>query len=183
MSKFSAFMRGEQGTAAGFGTISVSATTVSYTTPINVSVSTDGPNNEKNFNFDFKIPAGVPGGFDTPSATSESIPSNQAPGVTITSSGPDSKKKFNFAFKIPVGATGGYNLIQFSTASSGTGFKWNGNTLCINRENEKYIPIIIYKTTNNKIQSIAATFRIDDTYIYYDADAKFAGQIFVLRIG
>lgn len=184
MSKFSAYMRGEQGTAAGFGSISVSATTVSHTTPISISASTSGPNSQKNLNFNFKIPAGIPGGFDTPSATTKSIASNQAPKVTITSSGPDSKKKFNFTFEIPSATGGGgYNLIQFTTASSGTGFSWSGNTLRITRGNEKYIPIIIYKTSNNKIQSIAATFRIDNTYIYYDADAKFTGQIFVLKIG
>lgn len=184
MSKFSAFMRGEQGTAAGFGSISVSATTVSYTTPINISASTSGPNNQKNLFFDFEIPAGMPGGFDIPSATTKSIASNQAPKVTIISSGPDSKKKFDFTFEIPSAAGGGgYNLIQFTTEQSGIGFNWSGNTLRIIRGNEQYIPLFIYKITDNKIESIAATFKIDDTYIYYEADAKFIGQIFVLKIG
>lgn len=52
---------GRDGTAAGFGNVTASATTIDSTSSAAASVTTSGTNALKNFEFNFNIPQGVPG--------------------------------------------------------------------------------------------------------------------------
>ena len=53
--------KGEPGTPAGFGTPTATATTLPYGEEATVTVTSDGPNTAKVFNFEFGIPQGAPG--------------------------------------------------------------------------------------------------------------------------
>ena len=150
-----------------------------------VSVTTSSDTARKKLYFDFGIPAGVAAGFGTPNASVTTLPSNLNPTVSITSRGPDTAKIFDFNFGIPA-SDSSYKEISFSTSSSGTGFTWSGNVLKINRTIEgKYtniIPINIYKKINNEYKAVAADFKITNSYIEYNADAKFEGYIHCMSI-
>jgi len=185
MAKFSAYMRGEKGTAAGIGQPKVSSVSISHTTSATVSISTYGPNDAKTFDFNFGIPVGVPADFDEPTATAIPIASNLLPDVTITTSGPATKKKFDFEFKIPAANNAaGYKYIEFTT-DVGTGYIWNGTILKISRTAEMYAPIAIYKkdNSNNNYITVAGDFIIDDSYISYQTDEKFSGRVYCVSIG
>lgn len=53
--------KGDPGTPAGFGTPTATATTLPYGEEATVTVTSDGPDTAKVFNFEFGIPQGAPG--------------------------------------------------------------------------------------------------------------------------
>ena len=110
---------GQDGAAAGFGTPTANATTLSAGSSATASVTASGSNTSKVFSFSFGIPKGDKGdqgnpgtngtngtsaGFGTPTA---SVDANVGtPSVSVTASGPDTAKVFNFAFHNLKGAQG-----------------------------------------------------------------------------
>lgn len=147
-----------------------------------VSVTTDSNAIRKKLYFDFGIPVA---GFGKPTASITTLSANSNPTVSVSSSGSVTTQVFDFKFGIPSLSKTGYQ-ISFSTASSGSGFSWNGNTLRINRTltnlYTNIIPINIYKKINSDYKAIAADFKITSSYIEYNADAKFEGYIHCIGV-
>lgn len=118
---------GATGAAAGFGTPTASATTLSEGASATATISTGGPDTEKIFNFAFGIPkgatgqTGTPAGFDTPTATATTGAAGSSATASVSASGPDTYKKFDFAFGIPKGDTGvGFDTIETEQFPYGT---------------------------------------------------------------
>lgn len=101
--------KGEPGTPAGFGTPTATATTLPYGEEATVTVTSDGPDTAKVFNFEFGIPQGAPGsgggGSGTVSVTVGSTTTGE-PGTnaSVTNSGDTQNVVLNFT--IPRGETG-----------------------------------------------------------------------------
>lgn len=106
MPKFSAYMRGEgvkgdTGKNATFG--EVSATTHLSNFP-SVTITTSGPEDQKDISFDFGLVSGPSGGFSTnQNANIQFTEVGSLPSVSITTddTSPNNSKVFNFDFKIP----------------------------------------------------------------------------------
>ena len=106
MPKFSAYMRGEgvkgdTGKNATFG--EVSATTHLSNFP-SVTITTSGPEDQKDISFDFGLVSGPSGGFSTnQNANIQFTEVGSLPSVSITTddASPNNSKVFNFDFKIP----------------------------------------------------------------------------------
>ena len=110
--------RGLEGTAAGFGTPTATASQLQPNASPTVSVTANGSNTAKVFNFAFGIPKGAKGdkgdtgetgaaaGFGTPTASATAKLPGTQPTVTVTATGSDTAKVFDFSFGIPKGDTG-----------------------------------------------------------------------------
>ena len=124
---------GPQGTAAGFGTPRASAHTVASGAEPSVTVSAEGPNVSKVFDFDFGIPQGPQGpqgekgikgdtgdaaGFGTPTISVTSLPSGSTPTATVSATGPDTAKVFDFDFGIPTGSNAWNIEVSYFTSST-----------------------------------------------------------------
>ena len=111
-------VKGDTGSAAGFGTPTASATALAEGASPTVSVTSSGGNTAKVFNFTFGIPkgdtgekgatgnAGAAAGFGTPTASATALAAGSNPTVAVTPSGPNTAKIFDFKFGIPSGAKG-----------------------------------------------------------------------------
>jgi len=173
-----------KGEAAGFSTNqNVSVTTLPSSSAPTVTISADNnsPNTAKVFDFNFGIPQGEAAGFGEPTiSVSTILPTSPASG-TVTATGSSTTKVFNFHFDIPQGLRGEpgdtiavYEGISFTTGSS---YWTSSSTLTIPRGENKKLPIYIY---NNDNYSIAATFKITDENIIYEADENFNGSIYLI---
>ena len=122
--------KGIDGSPAGFGTPTASATQLEPNAEPTVTVEASGEDTSKIFNFVFGIPKGAkgdtgekgatgekgeqgpigntgsPAGFGTPTASATQLEPNVEPTVTVEASGEDTSKIFNFVFGIPKGAKG-----------------------------------------------------------------------------
>ena len=122
--------KGIDGSSAGFGTPTASATQLEPNAEPTVTVEASGEDTSKIFNFVFGIPKGAkgdtgekgatgekgeqgpigntgsPAGFGTPTASATQLEPNAEPTVTVEASGEDTSKIFNFVFGIPKGAKG-----------------------------------------------------------------------------
>ena len=107
--------KGDTGTAAGFGTPTASATTLSAGSSATASVTASGGNTSKVFAFNFGIPKGDKGdqgnpgaaaGFGTPTASVSTLSAGSSATVSVAASGADTSKVFNFQFGIPKGDKG-----------------------------------------------------------------------------
>lgn len=134
---------GATGAAAGFGTPTVSVSTLQPGQPATASVSASGPDTAKAFTFSFGIPQGATGatgatgpegpegpagptgetgatgaaaGFGVVSATVDA--NVGTPSVSVTSSGPDTAKEFAFAFSSLKGETGQNGAAGYSPTAT-----------------------------------------------------------------
>ncbi len=170
------------GRPAGFGNISTTTQSISYSSQPWVSISTveQSPEYAKDFNFAFGIPEGVAAGFSTVQHVSVStLNAGEMATVEITTvtTSPERAKEFNFHFGLPRGdALAIYEGIPFTT-TDGNNYYWNENTLVINRGSVKKLPIYIFNSNN---ESIASTFKISTSTIEYEADEKFNGTIYLM---
>ena len=122
--------KGINGSPAGFGIPTASATQLEPNVEPTVTVEASGEDTSKIFNFVFGIPKGAkgdtgekgaqgdpgiqgpigntgsPAGFGTPTASATQLEPNAEPTVTVEASGEDTSKIFNFVFGIPKGAKG-----------------------------------------------------------------------------
>lgn len=100
--------KGEPGTPAGFGTPTATATTLPYGEEATVTVTSDGPDTAKVFNFEFGIPQGAPGsggGGGTVSVTvGETTTGEPGTEASVVNSGDDQNVVLEFT--IPRGAAG-----------------------------------------------------------------------------
>ena len=122
--------KGIDGSPAGFGIPTASATQLEPNVEPTVTVEASGKDTSKIFNFVFGIPKGAkgdtgekgaqgdpgiqgpigntgsPAGFGIPTASATQLEPNAEPTVTVEASGEDTSKIFNFVFGIPKGAKG-----------------------------------------------------------------------------
>lgn len=98
--------QGPVGQAAGFGTPTASASTLTPGASATASVTATGDATQKVFDFSFGIPAGQNAGFGTPTASATSLSAGSTPTIAVTASGQDTAKVFDFAFGIPKGDKG-----------------------------------------------------------------------------
>ena len=101
--------KGEPGTPAGFGTPTATATTLPYGEEATVTVTSDGPDTAKVFNFKFGIPQGAPGsgggGGGTVSVTvGETTTGEPGTEASVVNSGDDQNVVLEFT--IPRGEAG-----------------------------------------------------------------------------
>lgn len=100
--------KGEPGTPAGFGTPTATATTLPYGEEATVTVTSDGPDTAKVFNFEFGIPQGAPGsggGGGTVSVTvGETTTGEPGTEASVVNSGDDQNVVLEFT--IPRGEAG-----------------------------------------------------------------------------
>ena len=103
MPKFSAYMKGEgtKGDTGGFGIVSATA----HISDIpSATVQVTGPNDKKNFNFEFGLVTGEAAGFSTnqrASITTTVVGTQPTIEVSVDPSSPNTEKSFNFDFTIP----------------------------------------------------------------------------------
>ena len=122
--------KGIDGSSAGFGIPTASATHLEPNAEPTVTVEASGEDTSKIFNFVFGIPKGAkgdigekgaqgdpgiqgpigntgsPAGFGIPTASATQLEPNVEPTVTVEASGEDTSKIFNFVFGLPKGAKG-----------------------------------------------------------------------------
>ena len=101
--------KGDPGTPAGFGTPTATATTLPYGEEATVTVTSDGPDTAKVFNFEFGIPQGAPGsgggGGGTVSVTvGETTTGEPGTEASVVNSGDDQNVVLEFT--IPRGEAG-----------------------------------------------------------------------------
>ena len=173
-----------QGRAGGFTTSNMQTVVNTLPSSSNATVTVapiaSTPDYAKQFKFTFGIPHGEAADFGEPIISVESLSSHANPTASITTSGSATTKVFNFHFGIPQGLKGDtgdalaiYEPISFNTNSS----YWTGNDLHIPRGTNEKVPLYIY---NNDKLSIAATFKLTNNEIIYEADEKFNGTIYLV---
>jgi len=161
-----------------------SVTTVNYGE--GSRVDTNENSTSSNLLLDFVLergPQGLTGKIGDPIISVSTVSSTSEPSANIitTTSEIDNSKIFNFHFDIPKGEKGetgdamsAYEGVSFTTGSE---YWENATTLIVPRGSNKKIPLFVL---NNNKKSIAATFELDDDYIYHQADEKFDGTIYMV---
>lgn len=149
-------------------------------------VDTNENSTSSNLLLDFVLergPQGLTGKIGDPIISVSTVSSTSEPNASIitTTSEIDNSKIFNFHFDIPKGEKGetgdamsAYEGVSFTTGSE---YWENAATLIVPRGSNKKIPLFVL---NNDKKSIAATFELDDDYIYHQADEKFDGTIYMV---
>jgi len=161
-----------------------SVTTVDYGESSRVDINENSTSS--NLLLDFVLergPQGLTGEIGDPIISVSTVSSTSEPNASIitTTSEIDNSKIFNFHFDIPKGEKGetgdamsAYEGVSFTTGSE---YWENATTLIVPRGSNKKIPLFVL---NNNKKSIAATFKLDDDYIYHQADEKFDGTIYMV---
>lgn len=200
MPKFSAYMRGEgvkgdTGKNASFNEISATSHISNFP---EVTISTSGPDDQKNINFDFGFVSGPSGGFSTnQNANIQFTEVGSLPSVSITTddASPNNSKVFNFDFKIPEPK----NIINIeqtilSTTSEGENeitisYNDNSSTTFIVHNGAQGIPSFIQGAVSTTLELpdnnnyTGQAFLVGDDeenkklYVYLENEWKYQGSI------